>query len=328
VKKEGINKSPTTSNMKSFLALSGGGDRGCVLVGILDELHEIKGELEIGWDECAGISAGALTAAMVSQTNRATFGKMIKLLKSIFLQGGFHVVESWVYGGQVINMLDALLWHESIFQNTPMKNLVKQHFQDSKVQRPFSVGTYNKTLCRYESFSSTEEKNMANAILASAAVPVILPSVDIDSYKYEDGGMRHMLPIVEIEKWVKMTPGPKHVDVLMCFPVNNYKLFMKMCVPQTGYPIITNAVRTMSDVMLQTMENDLTRIGKLVNKSYEEITADNCGEWTNNNLTVRLLSPADGEFTSFIHMNPKSSMKLFESGARAVREYLTCQLKL
>ena len=101
-----------------------------------------------------------------------------------------------------------------------------------------------------------------------------------------------------------------------------------MCVPTTGYPIINNAVRTMSDVMLQQMENDLKRIAKLVNKSYEEITKSNCGEWTYNNLTVRVLSPADGEFTSFIHMNPKSSMKLFESGARAVRDYLTCQLKL
>jgi len=58
--------------MKSFLALSGGGDRGCVLVGILDELHEMKGELEIQWEECAGISAGALTAAMVSQTTNET----------------------------------------------------------------------------------------------------------------------------------------------------------------------------------------------------------------------------------------------------------------
>ena len=190
------------------------------------------------------------------------------------------------------------------------------------------MGAYNKTLCRYETFHSGDEESMENAILASAAVPVILPSVKIDSYKYEDGGMRHMLPIVEIEKWVAKTEGPKHVDVIMCFPVNNYELFMKMCVPTTGYPIINNAVRTMSDVMLQQMENDLKRIAKLVNKSYEEITKSNCGEWTYNNLTVRVLSPADGEFTSFIHMNPKSSMKLFESGARAVRDYLTCQLKL
>lgn len=313
--------------MKSFLALSGGGDRGCVLVGILDELHEMKGELEIGWDQCAGISAGALTAAMVSQTTTESFREMISVLKNIFLQGGFHVVDAWVYGGQVVNMVDALLWHESVFQNTPMKTLIQKHFKQQNVKRPFSVGAYNKTLCRYESFNSSND-NMGDAILASAAVPVILPSVEIDSYHYEDGGMRHMFPIVEIEDWIGKTSGPKHVDVLMCFPVNNYELFMKMCVPKTGYAIINTAVRTMSDVMLQMMENDLRRLSKLVNRKYEDIVQNNCGEFTYKDLTIRILSPADGEFTSFIHMNPKSSMKLFESGARAVRDYLTCKLKL
>tara|TARA_B110000008_G_C16413777_1_gene340919 strand:- start:227 stop:481 length:255 start_codon:yes stop_codon:yes gene_type:complete len=84
----------------------------------------------------------------------------------------------------------------------------------------------------------------------------------------------------------------------------------------------------MSDVMLQTMENDLKRLSNLVHKSYDELTENNCGEFTYDDLTIRILSPADGEFTSFIHMNPKSSMKLFESGARAVRDYLTCKLKL
>ena len=132
--------------MKSFLAMSGGGDRGCVLVGILDELHEIKGEMEIGWDECAGISAGALTAAMVSQTNNETFGDMVKLLKNIFLQGGFHVVDAWVYGGQVINMLDALLYHESIFQNTPMKTLIQKHFTDNKVTKVHGDNGVGKTV--------------------------------------------------------------------------------------------------------------------------------------------------------------------------------------
>ena len=168
---------------------------------------------------------------------------------------------------------------------------------------------------------------MKKAILASASVPVILPTVKIDSYNYEDGGMRHMLPIVEIENWVRNTEGLKCVDVLMCFPINNHDIFLKMSVPESGYLIIDNAMRTMSDVMLQTMENDLSRLGKLVGKTREEITKSNCTEFTLNDLTIRILSPADGEYSSFIHMSPKSSMKLFESGARAVREYLTPKLK-
>lgn len=313
--------------MKSFLALSGGGDRGCVLVGMLDELHEMKGEQEIQWNEVSGISAGALISAMVAQTTAKNFKNMIAKLKSIFLNGGFHVVEPWIYGGQVVNMVDALLFHESMFQNTAMTNLINENFETTNISRDFSVGVYNKTLCRYETFKSTDENDMKNAILASASVPVILPTVKIDSYDYEDGGMRHMLPILEIENWVSKTEGKKCVDVLMCFPINNYDIFLKMSVPETGYAIIDNAMRTMSDVMLQTMENDLTRLGQLVGKTHEEITQSNCTEFTLNDLTIRILSPADGEYTSFIHMSPKSSMKLFQSGARAVREYLTPKLK-
>ena len=74
--------------MKSFLALSGG-----EIEGVLEhsnELHEMKGEMEIRWDEC-GISAGALTAGMVAQTTPATFTKMIKTLKQYF-SACFHVV--------------------------------------------------------------------------------------------------------------------------------------------------------------------------------------------------------------------------------------------
>lgn len=315
--------------MKSFLAMSGGGDRGCVLVGILDELHEMKGETEIGWDQCAGISAGALTAAMISQTDVKTFRKTIKTLKDIFLQGGFHVVESWVYGGQVINMLDALIYHESIYQSTPMKNLIDQHFDVNKIVRPFSVGAYNKTLCKYETFRSKDDvKDIKRAVLASAAVPVVLPSVQIDGYKYEDGGMRHLIPVIEIQEWLNKTKGPKHVDVLVCFPINNYELFMKMTVPNTAYPLINNTVRSMCDVMLQQMQTDLKALSDMVNVSYEVFTSNNCCEFTNGDLTIRVLSPADGEFTSFIHMKPETSMKLFESGARAVREYLTPKLKV
>ena len=143
--------------MKSFLALSGGGDRGCVLVGMLDELHEMKGEQEIQWNEVSGISAGALVAAMVAQTTVKDFRNMVEKLKKIFLNGGFHVVEPWIYGGQVLNMMDALLFHESIFQNTAMSSLINENFDTTNINRHFSVGVYNKSLCRYETFKSNEE---------------------------------------------------------------------------------------------------------------------------------------------------------------------------
>ena len=311
---------------KSFLALSGGGDRGCVLIGMLTELYHMKGESVIQWEEVAGISAGALVGSLVAQTDNKNFDDKVKEAKSIFLAGGFHVVENWVWGGQIINLLDALLYHESVFQNAPMKQLIQDNFKKENLKRKIHVGAYNKTKCKYESFDSAHEK-FEQAIMASASVPVVLPSVEINGSRYEDGGMRHLIPVIEIENWVKKTIGPKHVDIMVCFPINNVEAFIRMTTPETNYPLLNQACRSMSDIMLQQMVNDLQTVAKLCGVKTEELMKSNCNEFTNGDLTIRLLSPSDGTYSSFIHMNPKSSMSMFESGARAVREYLTPKLK-
>lgn len=325
---EGINKaSNITYNMvKSFLALSGGGDRGCVLIGMLTELYHMKGQNAIQWEEIGGISAGALVGSLIAQTDAANFEEKVKEAKTIFLSGGFHVVENWVYGGQVINLLDALLYHESVFQNNPMKLLIENNFDKENLKRKIHVGAYNKTKCTYQSFDSSN-KDFNLAIMASASVPVILPSVQIGEDHYEDGGMRHLIPVMEIKQWIQKTIGPKHVDVMVCFPINNTDAFIKMTTPETTYPLLNQACRSMSDIMLQQMMNDLKIIAELCDVTCEELSKSNCNEFVNGDLTIRLLSPSDGTYSSFIHMNPKSSMSMFESGARAVREYLTPKLK-
>lgn len=309
--------------MKRFLAMSGGGDRGCVLVGILAEMYNIEGKDGTSWEELAGISAGGLVASIISQSSVDTVQQKIGTIKDIFLDGGFHVVESWVWGGQVINMVDALMFHDSIFQSTPMQALIKKHYDGKNVQRRFSVGAYNKTLCRYETFNSDDCKNMGDAVLASAAVPIVFPNVKIDDYTYEDGGVRHLIPVNEIESWIlKNKDEQLHVDVLVCFPVNDYQKFIKMIVPRTSYPLINNSIRSLGDIMLLTMQNDLKRLANLVNVTYEELIISNCSLYTHGNLTLRIISPTDGEYSDFVHMSPATSMKLFESGARSVREYL------
>lgn len=312
--------------VKSFLALSGGGDRGCVLIGMLTELYHMKRLPSIQWEEVAGISAGALVGSLIAQTDDQNYEEKVKQAKSIFLSGGFHVVENWVWGGQIINLLDALLYHESVFQNAPMKQLIQNNFKKTNLKRKLHVGAYNKTTCMYESFNATHPE-FEHAIMASASVPVVLPSVEIDGSRYEDGGMRHLIPVIEIENWIKKTVGPKHVDVMVCFPINNVEAFIRMTTPETNYPLLNQACRSMSDIMLQQMMNDLKSIAQLCGVTLDTLLQSNCNEFSNSDLTIRILSPEDGIYSSFIHMNPKSSMSMFESGARAVREYLTPKLK-
>jgi len=310
--------------MASYLAMSGGGERGCLLVGMLDRLHKMS---NVQWQAVAGISAGALVGSMVAQSTEATFQETIDQLKSMFLSKDFHVVDSWTWGGDIVNFLDAFLFHDSIFQNTPLKQLIADHFDTANCQRKLYVGAYNRSLHRYETFDTTAT-NLPDAILASAAVPVIFPPVEIDTYLYEDGGVEHLIPVLEIEQWVKSTVGKKHVDVLVCYPINNYKAFNDITAMKTEYPLLNNMARTLSDDMLSKLKDDLQHLAKLCGVSYEELTKSNCGTFINGDLTVRILSTKDGQHHSFVHMDPKVSMELYHSGESAVIDYLTPALKV
>lgn len=311
--------------MKKFLAISGGGDRGCVVVGALLELCRYEGNVSADWEELAGISVGGLIAATLSQSDKNGSVEQLEMLKKEFFSKNFHVVDSWAWGGTIVNALDALMYHNSIYQSKPLERMIERWYNDKKVARPFYVGAYNKTLCRYETFNSNDCKSMSHPILASASVPIILPDVKIDSFMYEDGGVRHLIPVNEIRKWVSKTDGEKHVDVLVCYPVNNFKHFMKTLVPKTEYSLINNSVRTVADMMLLTMQNDLLQIAKMLDKSLEEITASNCGAYTNGDLTIRIMSPKDGNYSDFTQMNIKSVRDMFDSGTKSVREYLNAK---
>ena len=311
--------------MKRFLAMSGGGDRGLVLVGMLQQLYQSEGAESAAWERIAGISAGALTGCIISQSNKHDIQEHLDKLENLFFDKKFHVVENWVWGGTVVNVIDAFFFHESIFSNKHMKELLKQMWKKENVQRPFTAGAYNRSLCRYETFDSseTDEETMLKGILASASVPILLPTVEIDSYKYQDGGTRHTFPINEIKRWVKTTQGPKHVDVLVCFPINSPQTLLNMLIPPNSYPLIHRSIRNIGDVMLQQLQMDLTELGRLVNVSYEEIVSSNCVEFSHEDLTIRVLSPRTGEYSSFLHMNPETSRRIFATGIESVEEYIT-----
>ena len=71
--------------MKRFLACSGGGDKGIIMVGMLLQMLKIKGNDCVDWDELAGISVGGFLVAYISQTNKDTFEPMLIKLKEAFI---------------------------------------------------------------------------------------------------------------------------------------------------------------------------------------------------------------------------------------------------
>ena len=303
---------------KRFLACSSGGQRGVILTGMAKQLYK-NNPANVTWDEVAGISAGAFCAAYISQTTPETFPVMIEKLHQAFCSQNFNVVKPWIWGGTFINAIDALLFHSSLYSNEKMVQLIDNWFDPSKITRPLHIGVYNKSTFTYETISSTtEDADMRTACLASASVPAMLPTVKMGQSEYEDGGMRHIVPIKEIQDWVERTSGRKHVDVLVCYPMTSAK-FTAANIPSMSEGTVSSAVRLMSDMMLRQFQQDLHDLAVLGSVSFEELTTTPCSVITNGDLTIRVLSPSTSSYTSLLNITPERNEELFVDGEQTAK---------
>lgn len=311
----------TIDKPKRFLACSSGGQRGVILTGMAKQLF-LNDPENVHWDEVAGISAGAFCAAYISQTTPNTFLGMLDRLHEGFVTQDFNVVSPWIWGGTFINAIDALLFHNSLYSNDKMVKLINKWFDPSQIKRPLHIGVYNKTTMKYETISSTDAtQDMRKVCLASASVPTMLPTVKLGTDTYEDGGVRHLIPVEEIKEWVRRTPGKKHVDVMVCYPLDGKK-FTHTNIPEMKDGTVSSAVRAVSDMMLSQFQHDLAEIATLCDVSFDHLVANACSIVTNGDLTVRLLSPSDGTYTSLMNITPDVSEQLFNDGTGSVNKQL------
>lgn len=285
--------------MPRMLALSCGGDRACILVGMV---HAIFEEF-VEYDKISGISAGALVGAMVAQMTKENYEDILNECKNIFESNTFHVVEPWVCGGTIINILYAIGWCESFFNNTALKQLLDTHYKNEPTME-FTVGVFNTEKQQYETFNKTHP-NFKDCILASASVPVVFPSVLVDGQKYEDGGMGHIIPIPEIEKFIQDNKGsPMEIDVLCCYPIHDSDAFLEMTVIKTSYALIRKLSETVASEQLHQLNQDL-------------ITLSNLQSGTTK---IRIIYPETGEYSTFMSVDKNLCEKMFEEGKEAVKQ--------
>ena len=311
-----IRRKDFSVNGPTMLAMSAGGDRGAVLVGMLHGLYLSKGKERVDWHLIAGISAGAIVGGLISQTLPETFDQCMEHAKDLFELGGFHVVEPHTSLGFYINALDALWYHKSMYNNTPMVKLVEENFNESLCFTPLKVGAYNKDLCEYETFSD----NLQEAIVASASVPIVFPAVKIGAHHYFDGGMRHIIPVKEIFEFIKENERCT-VDVMICYPINCYELFFKATTPEGFLPLIEESIRVMTDQMLSTLSNDLRRIADFLEIEYEELRQNPCNTFHKGGVTINIFSPDDATYTNFTNIKPEEMRNMYNGGKRIVMDF-------
>jgi predicted acylesterase/phospholipase RssA len=183
---------------------------------------------------------------------------------------------------------------------------------------PLTVGAYNKDTCEYETFTD----NLENAIAASASVPIVFPPIQIGPHKYQDGALRHIIPVPEIFQFIKEHPKGCEIDVMICYPINCYELFFKATTPEGYLPLIEESFRVMTDQMLSTLNNDLNELARYFEIGFDDIRERACNTFRKGNIVIHIFSPDDAVYTNFTNIKPSEMKNMYDGGKRVVMEYL------
>ena len=220
---------------KTALVLSGGGALGAYEAGV------VAGLLRRGFraDVVCGTSIGAINAALYAQGDGE---RLIRLWKSMpgrkilkpapILSELWQFVRDTVFGSSTapVTIDPALvrtgrdlrdLFPLGILDDGPVKELLRDSLDLSRVGTPLAIGVTNVSLSRTEAFLVplnlappptpvrspihliTDEHHFAWAVQASGALPLIFPPVQIDvlertgsaTYSYVDGGAASNTPV-------------------------------------------------------------------------------------------------------------------------------------
>jgi NTE family protein len=185
---------------KRALVISGGGCKGAFAVGVLKNLA--ANFPDISFDIFIGTSTGSLIVPF------ASLGR-IDILEQLYTS---------ITTDQVItkgNIIGRLLGSNSLFDATPLANLVKQHYVDDICNQVFQSGkeVFFATTCLqtgasvnfsnidtplvsdYEMMKMNNPDEMRRAIMASACQPVFMPPIEVKKgavplRQYVDGGVK------------------------------------------------------------------------------------------------------------------------------------------
>jgi NTE family protein len=165
--------------------LGGGGHMGAYEVGMLRALLERS----IRPDLIVGTSVGALNGAAVAA--EPTVG-MVDRLRSVWLG----VDQDKVFGGSLLGgALNMFRSRTYLHSNAPLANLIR---------KLIGVATFEELTVPFQCVAASVERAaeqwfsagpLVDAILASAAVPGVLPPVEIGGEHFIDGGVVNSIPI-------------------------------------------------------------------------------------------------------------------------------------
>ena len=161
---------------KLGLALSGGGARGMVHIGVLQALEEAGIEPGV----LAGTSAGSIVGALWAKGYSAAEIRDIANKQSLWKIAGFKIPGKGIVG------------------HNPLRKILTKHLGQNDfgiLKIPFHVAVANLNSGEAEVWSSGP---LIDLVIASSSVPVVFEPVVIEGATYVDGGLLMNLPALPI----------------------------------------------------------------------------------------------------------------------------------
>ena len=283
------------NRQKTALILSGGGARAAYQVGVLKAIGEILPftRHENPFPIITGSSAGAINATVVAayaQHYRLGMKRLEHVwanfsVEQIFYADTVHLIKnSWrwlsiMFGNHPHSTLGLL-------DNTPLTRLLDKMIPYPLIEKAIAQGELDALCVTASSYTSGESVSFYQALpeidawsrhrrkgvrtqinkkhlLASAAIPLVFPAVQVEDEYYGDGNMRFLSPLspavhLGAEKLLVIRVDPEdESDTLISHP--------------QGYPTIAEiAGHLLDSVLVDSLDSDLERLER-INKTLSVI---------------------------------------------------------
>lgn len=206
---------------KVALILSGGGAKGAFECGAEKYAREKKG---YHWDVIAGVSVGALNAAMLAMEK---YSRLFEIWSTITPE------QVYTGGFNLVSLIKLFFGARSFYSNDPLYHLLCAELEVEKIRADLRVGAVSLMTGDYVQFKR-DEPHLAEAILASTIMPIVWSPIDIapDRMAMVDGGVRNVTPIGDVldanpDEIVIINCGNQITDMLPSPPKNILQIGMR-----------------------------------------------------------------------------------------------------
>lgn len=273
-------------NKKTALILSGGGARGAYQAGVLKGLAEILPDKKKNpFQIISGVSAGAINSAKLA-CDLDTFANAIEKLNYLWSQ----VTHDQVFKTDFLSLnkfsFNVLRGSakavDSLLDTAPLETLLKAHCDFSKIKKNLEEKHFESLIITANNYNSgaavsfiqtntqnviwKESRRVAKLVevnekhvMASSAIPLLFPPIQIDTQYYGDGCVRNATPCSP-----SIRLGADKLFVIGVRTQLNAPVIQEIQEVTTPTPSFVRIINTLLNaVLLDSVEQDVHRIQRI-----------------------------------------------------------------